>query len=50
VEKTLGDVSIRVPLKRSSTRDKKEFAEFMDFVENFYGSEFGVWLPIEEYS
>jgi hypothetical protein len=35
----------RIPLKRSSTRNKKEFAEFMDATEIWYGSEFGVWLP-----
>jgi hypothetical protein len=31
-------------LKRSSQRDKKEFRAFMDFVENFYASNLGVWL------
>lgn len=36
----------RIPLKRSSTRDKKEFAEFMEATETWYGSEFGVWLPV----
>lgn len=40
-----GEIVIkRVPLKRSSTRDTKEFAKFSEFVENWYGSEFGVWL------
>lgn len=34
----------RIPLKRSSQRNKKEFREFMDFVENFYASNLGVWL------
>lgn len=34
----------RVPLKRSSTREKKEFREFMDATETWYASEFGVWL------
>lgn len=38
-----GDVK-RVPLKRSSQRNKKEFAEFMEQVEAFYISELGVWL------
>jgi len=37
----------RIPLKRSSTRDKQEFRQFMDFVENFYASELGVWLGQE---
>ena len=35
----------RIPLKRSSTRDKKEFRDFVEFVEEFYGSNLGVWLP-----
>lgn len=35
----------RVPLKRSSARDKKEFARFMEFVESFYIAQLGVWLP-----
>ena len=34
----------RVPLKRSSQRDKKEFRLFLDFVETFYGAELGIWL------
>lgn len=34
----------RKPLKRSSSRDKKEFRLFMDFVENFYAEQLGVWL------
>jgi hypothetical protein len=34
----------RVPLKRSSQRNKKEFAEFMEKVEAFYISELGVYL------
>lgn len=38
-----GDLE-RVPLKRSSARDKKEFAVFMEFVERFYGDKLGVWL------
>jgi hypothetical protein len=33
-----------VPLKRSSTREKGEFREFLDAVENFYAAELGVWL------
>lgn len=37
----------RVPLKRSSTRDKKEFAQFMEATEIFYGTELGVWLSHE---
>ena len=34
----------RVPKKRSSARDKKEFAEFMEATEAWYGTELGVWL------
>lgn len=36
-----------VPAKRSSTREKQEFRAFLDFVENFYASELGVWLGPE---
>ena len=39
-----GGVHLTVPLKRSSTRDKKEFRDFLDSVEDFYASELGVWL------
>ncbi len=39
-----GGVRRTVPLKRSSTREKKEFREFLDAVETFYASELGVWL------
>jgi hypothetical protein len=41
-------VRLEVPAKRSSTREKKEFREFLDNVENFYASELGVWLGQEE--
>ena len=34
----------RVPVKRSSQRDKKEFAAFMEFVESFYIAKLGVFL------
>lgn len=34
----------RVPLKRSSQRNKKEFGQFMEQVEAFYISELGVFL------
>lgn len=43
----VGGIRRTVPLKRSSTREKGEFREFMDNVENFYASEFGVWLDQE---
>ena len=32
------------PLKRSSTRDKKEFGAFMEATEAWYVAELGVWL------
>lgn len=38
-----GDVK-RKPLKRSSTRNKREFGEFMEKVEAFYATELGVFL------
>lgn len=34
----------RIPLKRSSQRNKKEFATFMEFVESFYITKLGVFL------
>ena len=40
-----GEISSkRIPNKRSSTRNKAEFAAFMEATEIWYGSEFGVWL------
>ena len=42
-----GDLK-RVPLKRSSARNRKEFAEFMEYVESFYIRELGVWLDARE--
>jgi hypothetical protein len=44
----VGGLRRNVPLKRSSTRDKAEFREFLDAVETFYASELGVWLGQEE--
>lgn len=38
----------RIPLKRSSTREKAEFSKFMEAIEIWYASEFGVWLGKEE--
>jgi len=43
-EKSCGGIVRRIPLKRSSTRDKAEFSAFMEATESWYGSEFGVWL------
>ncbi len=37
----------RIPLKRSSARDTKEFAEFMEQTETWYITEFGVFLGDE---
>lgn len=40
-----GEIERRmVPNKRSSARDKTEFAAFMTQVETWYGSAFGIWL------
>lgn len=47
-EVELGGVKRTVPAKRSSAREKQEFREFLDNVENFYASELGVWLGKEE--
>jgi hypothetical protein len=38
----------RIPLKRSSTREKKEFNEFMESTEAWYASDFGCWLGKDE--
>lgn len=38
----------RIPLKRSSQRERAEFAKFMEATEIWYGSEFGCWLPVGE--
>jgi len=38
------DMVREVPLKRSSSRNKKEFRAFMDAVEAFYVDELGIWL------
>ena len=40
----VGGMRRTVAAKRSSTREKQEFREFLDNVENFYASELGVWL------
>ena len=37
-------ITKRVPFKRSSVRNKKEFKEYLDFVEMFYADTLGVWL------
>lgn len=34
----------RVPLERSSTKDVKKFARFMEFCETFYITNLGIWL------
>jgi hypothetical protein len=44
----VGGVVREVPAKRSSVRDKQEFREFLDNVENFYASTLGVWLGHDE--
>lgn len=34
----------RIPNERSSTKDVKKFARFMEFCETFYITQFGIWL------
>lgn len=34
----------RVPLERSSTKNMKKFAKYMEFCETFYITSFGIWL------
>lgn len=41
-------VRTEVAAKRSSAREKQEFREFLDNVENFYAAELGVWLGKDE--
>lgn len=41
-------VSRRIPLKRSSARDSKEFAAFMEATESWYIADFGVFLGADE--
>ncbi|MEO8718357.1 MAG: recombination protein NinB [Burkholderiales bacterium] len=43
----VGGITRTVPLKRSSTRDRKEFAAFMEATEAWYIDEFGVWLEAD---
>jgi hypothetical protein len=44
----VGGMRREVPAKRSSARDKQEFHEFLDNVENWYAAELGIWLGMEE--
>jgi hypothetical protein len=44
----VGGQRLEVPSKRSSTRDKDEFRAFLDYVENFYAAELGIWLGQDE--
>lgn len=44
-----GEIELKkTPLKRSSQRDKKEFRKFLDFVEDFYVANLGVFLGPQE--
>lgn len=44
-----GEITMKkVPLKRSSARNKQEFRQFLDFVENTYAENLGIWLGQEE--
>ena len=47
-EINVGGFSKIVPIKRSSTREKKEFHEFLEATEAFYAAELGIWLGMEE--
>ena len=38
----------RVPLERSSAKNKKRFGEFMESTEAWYIQDFGVWLDQRE--
>ena len=40
----VGELIRRVPVKRSSSRNKKEFSDFMEATEAWYINDFGVWL------
>lgn len=44
-EVTIGAFVRRIPNERSRVQDKLRFREFMDATENWYISEFGVFLP-----
>lgn len=46
-EVKIGGIIRQIPLKRSSTRNVKEFGEFMEQTEAFYISELGVWLDAD---
>lgn len=43
-EKTIGGIIRQIPLERSSTKNKKQFGEFMEATEAWYISELGIWL------
>lgn len=43
-EKTLGGIIRQVPIERSSVKDTKAFAAFMEATEAFYVTELGVFL------
>lgn len=46
-EVEVGGVVMEFPAKRSSVRNVKEFAEFMESVESFYICELGVWFDAD---
>lgn len=43
----VGGITRTVPLKRSSSRDRREFAAFMEATEAWYIDEFGAWLEAD---
>lgn len=43
-EKTVGGIVRQIPIERSSVKDTKAFAQFMEATEAWYVTEFGVFL------
>ena len=40
----IGMITMTVPFRRSSMRNKKEFNDYMGSTEMWYAGEFGIWL------
>lgn len=43
-EKKIGGITRQIPLERSSTKNTKDFAAFMEATEIFYITELGIFL------
>lgn len=43
-EIVVGEIVMRLPVKRSSTRNKEEFSGFMEATEAWYINELGAWI------